>query len=375
MMPPLAGPARAGHLGCACPEDGHLRLHKALPEGTLLAGFALVVLAQALTLGVLPLAGAMVAPRAALAGWPMAAFLLGAAAASFPASLLLDAFGRRAAFAIGGGLGVAGGLAVAHAILAQVFPLLVIGAIWLGAAQGFGLFYRHAAALGAAHSRSASAIGRLLAAGALAGLLGPILAQGAEQLFLPYTLVGTALVATLAQLGVLAAAVLLPAASPNITDDVTDPAPASRARDLVLPTLLGALAWAAMASSMVAAPLGLATCGVTVGSISGIVAWHVVAMYAPALAAGMLAERIGTVRLAMTGAGIAIAAALAVHVSSEIFGLTIAFLGVGTGWSVATSATSAWIHRSGMPARSHLAFHDVFLLLGATVGAALANGI
>jgi hypothetical protein len=374
-MPPFAGPARAGHLGCACPEDGGLRLRKALPEGTLLAGFALVVLAQALTLGVLPLAGAMVAPRAALAGWPMAAFLIGAAAASIPASLLLDAFGRRAAFAIGAGLGVAGGLAIAHAILWQAFPLLVIGAIWLGAAQGFGMFYRHAAALGAAHGRSASAIGRLLAAGALAGLLGPILAQGAEQLFLPYTLVGTALVATLAQLGVLAAAVLLPAASPNVTDDVTAAAPAGRARDLALPTLIGALAWAAMASSMVAAPLGLATCGVAVGSISGIVAWHVVAMYLPALAASVLAERLGVVRLAMAGAGIALAAAILAHMSSDIFGLTAAFLAVGAAWSVTTAATSAWLHRSGTPARGHLAIHDGLLLLGATVGALLSNGI
>jgi hypothetical protein len=374
-MPPLAGPARAGHLGCACPEDGGLRLRRALPEGTLLAGFALVVLAQALTLGVLPLAGAMIAPRAALAGWPMAAFLLGAAAASIPASLLLDAFGRRAGFAIGAGLGVAGGLAIAHAILWQVFPLLVIGAIWLGAAQGFGMFYRHAAALGAAHGRSASAIGRLLAAGALAGLAGPILAQGAEQLFLPYTLVGTALVATLAQLGVLAAAVLLPAASPNVTDDVTAPAPAGRARDLALPTLIGAFAWAAMASSMVAAPLGLATCGVAVGSISGIVAWHVVAMYLPALAAGTLAQRLGVVRLAMAGAGIALAAAVAAHMSTDILGLTGAFLAVGAGWSVTTAATSAWLHRSGTPARGHLAIHDGLLLLGATVGALLSNGI
>ncbi len=217
---------------------------------------------------------------------------------------------------------------------------------------------------GRSHGRSASAIGRLLAAGALAGLAGPILAQGAEQIFLPYTLVGTSLVATLAQLGVLTAAVLLPAASRDTVEDFAEPAPASRARDLVLPTLIGASAWAAMASSMVAAPLGLATCGVAVAGVSGIVAWHVVAMYAPALAAGMLAERLGIVRLAMAGASMAVAAALAVHASSGTFELTVAFLSVGAGWSVTTSATSAWIHRLGTPARAHLAFHDGLLLVG-----------
>ncbi len=128
--------------GCGCARP--------CPRVRCSPAFALVVLAQALTLGVLPLAGAMVAPRAELAGWPMAAFLLGAAAAKPSASLLLDAFGRRAAFAIGAGLGVAGGLAIAHAILWRPFRCSWSARSGSARAQGFGMFYRHAAALGAA---------------------------------------------------------------------------------------------------------------------------------------------------------------------------------------------------------------------------------
>ena len=44
------------------------------------------------------------------------AMLLGAATATFPASFLLDAFGRRAALALGASLGIAGGLIMAWAL-------------------------------------------------------------------------------------------------------------------------------------------------------------------------------------------------------------------------------------------------------------------
>ena len=80
---------------------------------------------------------------------PYIAMLLGAATATFPASFLLDAFGRRAALALGASLGVAGGLVMAWALTVNLFAPFCLGAFWLGVAQGFSLFYRHEAALGA----------------------------------------------------------------------------------------------------------------------------------------------------------------------------------------------------------------------------------
>ena len=370
--------ARAGRLGCACPEDAPRALRRALGIGRLAGGFALVVLAQALTLGALPLAGAMLAPRPELGALPLAAFLLGAALASLPASFLLDTFGRRAAFALGASLGVAGGLVAAYAMALGAFPMLVLGAAWLGAAQGFGMFYRHAAAFGAASGLRAGMVARLLGAGALAGLVGPLLAGAAEAALTPYTFAGTLILAALAQLGALGFAVSLPEARFSHADLTVEamaqpqerPAPLAW-RALVLPTLIGALAWAAMTSAMAGAPLSLAGCGVGVPLISGVVAWHVVAMYAPALAGGALARWIGAAPLALLALALCLGAAVAVAQASEAVTISLAFLAVGAGWALASLATTLMLHGAGTPSRPsrlQLGVHDGLLLAAALAG-------
>ena len=108
------------------------------------------------------------------------AMLIGAAVATFPASFLLDAFGRRASFALGASHGVAGGLVLAWALGANAFLPFCLGAFWLGVAQGFGLFYRHEAAMGGGAMGRAMLLGVVFGSGALAGLVGPaILMLGA----------------------------------------------------------------------------------------------------------------------------------------------------------------------------------------------------
>lgn len=380
------GAARAGRLGCACPEDAGTPLRHSLGAGRLAAGFALVVLAQALTLGVLPLAGAMLAPPASaaqflplahlpLANLPLAAFLAGAALASLPASFLLDSFGRRAGFALGASLGVAGGLLAAYALLLASFPMLVVGALWLGAAQGFGLFYRHAAAFGAgAGEGQGRAVARLIGAGALAGLVGPLLAGLAEEAFSPYTFAGTLVLAALAQLGALAFAVVLPEARAShaafTVEAMAAHAPAARLRwpGMIVPTVLAGFAWAAMTATMAGAPLALAGCGIGVPAISGVVAWHVVAMYAPALAAGRLAARLGAGTLAGAALALCLGAALTVSLSGDPLTISLAFLGVGAGWSLATAGTTLMLHGRGAPSRLQLGLHDGALLLAALAG-------
>lgn len=367
--------ARAGRPGCACPEDTDRALRRLPGQWQLAGGFALVVLAQALTIGVLPLAGAMIASDERLATLPLAVFLLGAACASVPATFLLDAFGRRAGFALGASLGVAGGLIAAYAITVRAFPVLLVGCAWLGAAQGFGMFYRHAAAFGAGAGSRSSAVARLLGAGALAGLIGPLGAGAAEALFVPYTFVGTLLLAAIAQLGALTFAVMLPEARFSHAGDTVEamsaatPRPALPWRELTMSTLLAGAAWMAMTSAMASAPLALAGCGIALPLISGFVAWHVVAMYAPALVGGALADRLGAQSLAWLGLVLTVGAAVATRLAPDAASIGAAFLIVGAGWSLATLGATLRLHERGTPSRGQLALHDVSLLAAALIGA------
>jgi len=373
---------RAGRLACFCPPGVPVEGSEAaaLPDarwGTALlaGGFGLSVLSQTLVLGIVPLAGALLAPSASLVTAPYIAMLIGAALATFPASFLLDAFGRRAAFALGASTGVAGGFVMAWALAANAFAPFCLGAFWLGIAQGFSLFYRHEAALGSGQQSRALAIGIVFGAGALAGLAGPALAT-ASQVFFPSSLfVGAALTAALAQVAVLALAVVSAGRAPVIAQPLgaarQKPQPTNW-RAFAAPTCIAAIAWFAMTAQMVATPSAMAACGIPVGSVLNAVAWHVIAMYAPAFAAGAVATMLGARTLALVGLA---AIVLARYISAQATGY-VGFAGglilVAIGWSLATAAATMWLHREARPSRVALAAHDGALFLAAILGAAAA---
>jgi MFS family permease len=232
-------------------------------------GFAASVVAQVLTFAVLPLAGTLYAPAAKLGTVPYAAFFVGAAVATFPASFLLDAFGRRAAFALGASMGVAGGLMLAWALTHAFFPGLVLGSLWLGAANGFSLFHRHAGA--PSHPQ---AIGIALAAGAAAGVLAPTLAAASETLAPATSFVGMAAAAAAAHVLSLVFAVALPPSATAEAVPITPAAPSFRA--FAVATGIGALAWFVMAALMGAHGLRLFACGFPVSAVGSGISWHVV---------------------------------------------------------------------------------------------------
>ncbi|MFG1462777.1 hypothetical protein V5F77_07715 [Xanthobacter sp. DSM 24535] len=375
---PMPGP-RAGMLVCICdpqidaPANDNAT-HRA-PPFALALGFAFAVLAQTLASGILPLAGAALARDPHYATLPFAAMLVGAALASFPASFLGDAFGRRTGFALGASLGVGGGALLAVGLLKMQFTWVCLGALWLGMAQGFSFFYRHEAAASA--GRPAAAAAGVLCGGLLAALAGPTLAMGAEWLFSPFFLVGTAVLAAVAHTLSLAVAVLMaPNAAPRLREKVTLPLAA-----VLVPTLCGALAWFGMSLLMAQAPLALLGCGVGEGAVFGFIALHVAAMYAPAAPLAAFGGNISPRLLALAGLGLVAAALMLPAIQVLAPGLElagslawgIALVMVGAGWSLATVGCTGWIYQRGIPSRLALALHDGSLFLSAILGAVMAG--
>lgn len=362
---------RAGMLVCVCdpqldPPANDNRTTR-VSTFALGLGFAFAVLAQTVASAALPLAGALLAPREGLFTLPFAAMLLGAALASFPASFLRDAFGRRTGFALGASLGIAGGALVAVGLVQRQFAWVCLGALWLGMAQGFSFFYRHEAA--AASGRPTAATAGVMAGGLLAAFAGPTLAGFAEQLAAPYFLVGAAVLAALAHTCSLGVAVSL----------AGDPVPRFRVKTttplaaILWPTAIGAAAWFGMNAVMSGAPLALVGCGIGTAAVFGFVALHVAAMYAPAVPLALIGERVPPLAVALAGlALVAIGVALQRMGSAEA--ITAALVCVGAGWSVATVGTTAMIYRAGPPGRAALALHDGLLFSAAILGA-LAGGL
>jgi MFS family permease len=361
---------RAGRLDCLCePIEAADGISDYGGTALLALAFALSVLSQVLTLTILPLAGLSLAPSGAWATLPYAAFYAGAALASLPASMLLDAFGRRAAFSLGASLGVAGGLLTAWSLLQWQFTGLVLGAFWLGIANGFSLFYRHAAApLG---TKGTDSILLVFGAATIAGLFAPTIGSIAESLAVPHAMVGMAAAAALAHVGSLGATAALPFQRTRRL--ATDAAPLQGWRRILWPSLIGALGWFVMTALMGATPIAMVGCGLG-EAVSGAVAWHVIAMYAPSLALAGLPKSVRPIWIALGGCAlITIAAAIfSLAATTAAFTFSAAFLGIG--WSLVTMGTTLWIHEEGEPSRLLLGLHDGMLLASALLGA-LSAGI
>ncbi len=368
-MSPRAASIRAGLLACICdpticpPANDNARG----PAGflPLTAGFAFAVLAQTVASAALPLAGMMLAPSGdpLRAAWPFAALMLGSAVASFPASFLRDAFGRRAGFALGASLGIAGGVLLALGLLKQQFAFACIGGLWLGMAQGFSFFYRHEAA--AAGRQPAAAAAGVLAGGLLAAFAGPLLTQFTERLFAPFFLVGAAALAAAAHTVALTIAVRL------APDPITAPPEGETAPlgSVIGPTLAAAVAWLCMSLLMAGAPMRLVDCGIGEGAVFGFVALHVFAMYAPSVPLFWLGTRFSAPAITAAGillalSGLALAWAIPLPAT-----LALAMVFTGAGWSAATIGATAWLRLDGTPSRLGLALHDASLFCAALIGA------
>src|SRR6187399_2204118 len=91
------------------------------------------------------LAGYALAPDKTLSTIPNTLYVIGVAAATFPASLWMKRVGRRAGFLTGIAIGLVGAVVATFAIYSASFALLCAGHLLLGAYNAFGQYYRFAA--------------------------------------------------------------------------------------------------------------------------------------------------------------------------------------------------------------------------------------
>lgn len=356
--------ARPGEMLCVCGPSGAARGdldRRALSK--LALGFGLSVLAQALVLAQLPEASRLMAPAADRIGWPFALLLVGAALASVPAALLVDAYGRRSAFALGASLGVAGGAVAVFALARGNFYVLCLGAFWLGLAQGFSLFYRHAAALGTTLPAQGGLA--VLGGGALAALAAPLVS------FLAESLGGgagaTLLIASALYALSLALAVRLPHAVGAAQDE--RPASSGLSARFVALTIAGAVAWFVMAAAMLHGPLSLSLCSAASSFIGGAMAWHLLAMYGPAALAARWPALFPPLQSLCIGLAIMGAVFWGMLTANSAYAIAFGMVAIGASWSLANIGTLRLLHDQGRVSRAALAAHDLCLLAAAAAGA------
>ena len=269
-----------------------------------------------------------------LATLPLAVQFLATMLTTIPASLLMKQIGRRAGFFLGSSVGLTGAALAAYAIHQQSFILFAASTALFGVNNGFGTYYRFAAADSAAADYRATAISYVMAGGVVAALLGTNLANWTRDLLTSAPFVGS-------YLGLIALyALTLTATSflriPRL-DATTGQHTGRPLRVLVMQkTFLVAVAaamlgYGVMSLVMTATPLAMHAHAHSFSSTAFVIEWHVLGMFAPSFFTGHLIRRLGVANVMLAGAlfnGLTVAINLS-GTSETHFWAALFFLGVG----------------------------------------------
>lgn len=128
---------------------------------------------------------------------------------------------------------------------------------------------------------------------------------------------------------------------------------------------------------MIPTPLAMIGCGFSETLAGDVIRWHVVAMFAPSFFTGFLIKHFGTMRVAVTGLGLLIIAALiaASGLTSSHFYVSLIILGVGWnfGFIGATTMLANVVSEDAKPVAQGI--NDTVIALVSTVCAFTAGTI
>ena len=334
----------------------------------------------------------------ALSGLATASVTLGAAVCAIPLARLAARVGRRRALTLGNLFALVGIAVVILAASVRVFPLLLAGILMIGAGNAGNLQSRFAATDLAApqhRGRDLSIVVWSTTIGGVAGplLLGPGEIVGAAIGMPPQT--GSYVFSFVAQCAALVLYVVALRPDPLLAAQRLAKAAATATgariadRPLVARYAIFAVAGShvVMASVMAMTPVhlshmahgahGMAATPADVSALVGItIALHVGGMYALSPLFGVLADRWGRLRVVLLGQLLLGGAlAFAVFTGTEAWGVMVALILLGLGWSAATVAGAALLTEASAPEiRTRRQGHsDSLMSLSAAAGSILAG--
>ena len=339
----------------------------------------------------------------ALSGLATASVTLGAALCAIPLARLAARVGRRRALTLGNLFALVGIAVVILAASLRVFPLLLAGILMIGAGNAGNLQSRFAAtdlAVPAHRGRDLSIVVWATTIGGVAGplLLGPGEIVGAAIGMPPQT--GSYVFSFVAQSAALVLYVVALRPDPLLAAQriATVAASASSVQAVDRPVVARYAMFAiagshvVMASVMAMTPIHLshmahsmhaghdtAAAAADVSQLVGItIALHVAGMYALSPVFGILADRWGRLQVVLFGQVLLGGSLIfAIFANDRAWGVMVALILLGLGWSAATVAGAALLTESSAPElrTRRQGRSDSLMSLSAAAGAVLAGVI
>lgn len=267
---------------------------------------ALMLSSTSLNVTTAALVGFALAADKSLATLPLAAQFVATMLTSIPASMLMDRIGRKPGFMIATVFGASGATIATLAIIGREFWFFVLGTVLIGVFNGFGTYFRFAAADAVSEEKKSRAISFIMAGGVLAAFIGPNTANLARDWFMPYEFAGS----YVAVVGfyILALFVLMFLRLPHREDDPEErlytPRPLweiVRQPRFIVALLCAMFGYGVMSLVMTATPLAMHHHAYSFANTSFVIEWHVLGMFVPSFFTGHLIRRFGVISIMLLG--------------------------------------------------------------------------
>ena len=303
----------------------------------LLAGCqALMNSGNSLLIATSALVGFKLAADKSLATLPLALQFFTSMLTTIPASFLMKAIGRQAGFMIGTLLGLVGAGLAAWGIVTGNFVYFCLAAALIGAFNGFGTYYRFAAADVATPDYRSRAISYVMAGGVVAALVGPNLAHWTSEWLAGIEFAGS----YLSLLGIyglsLVALLFVRVPAPTTTPAHAHGRPLAdiaRQPAFIVALAAGALGVGVMALVMTATPLAMHQHAHAFADTAFVIEWHLLGMFAPSFFTGHLIRRFGVLNVMLAGVALNIGCVAVNLAGTEVAHFWAALTLLGVGWN------------------------------------------
>ena len=301
----------------------------AVCQALMLSGSSLIVAASALV-------GLALSVEKVWATLPIACMYCGTLAVTFPASVLMKRIGRRGGFIIGLMVGFVGAMVATWAIVEHNFVAFAVGSFLIGILNGFGQYYRFAAADISGEAYRGRAISWVLAGGILAAFIGPNLANYSQDMLMGIPFAGC-YVSLLILYGLsilLVSQIQIAVPGEHERSGEQRPLAQIARQPKYLVAVIGAMiAYAVMNLVMTSTPLAMASHDHEFSDMALVIQWHVLAMFAPSFFTGNLIARFGVTRIMSVGAILLLASILIGLGGISVFHFLFELVFLGLGWN------------------------------------------
>lgn len=351
-----------------------------IPLSTYLLAFsqAINLVAAVMSVSIAALVGTRLASHAAYATIPYGLQFAAVMVFTYPASVFMRNYGRRAGFLVGTAPLIVSGFLGYFAISFSNFFMLCAAHIFLGTYVAFANFYRFAAVDNIDTQLKPKAISLVVSGGVIAAVIGPALAAVLRKPpgIPEYSLCYGAFVI----LGILTALPLLfwkegkpvpKVSSRTDTSWITENHDQARSQSYFCAIFSAASGYLVMNLLMIQASLVMNGLELRFDAISHAVQLHVLAMFAPSFITGHLISRFGVKRVLLAGFFLLSGCAMLGLASPHYGHLLIALILLGLGWNFTYIGGSTLLSQQLDEASRHRwqGVNDFLIAVCATAGA------